>query len=179
MAASQTFKKLGIGLGITIILTLFVHTGISLFLKRPFIEDLCSKNVASEEAGPNFKYEQFDNFQTRDNRTIFIKRGEECVETFRMRSVSFQQNGFIVALLSFVIAMVLGVIVRKSKTISGGLVGGSLVVLLSGIIRFYAGIDQYARFAMLGVALIALLFLGWRKVQDMEEQAERKVNKKA
>ena len=178
MAAAQSFKKLGIGLGITIILTLFVHTGISLFLKRPFIENVCTKAVQAEQAGPTFKYEDYEQFQTRDNRSIFVKHGEGCIDEFRTRDTGFQQNGFIVALASFIVAMALGVVVRKSKTVSGGLIGGALVLLLSGIIRFYAGIDQYAKFAMLGVALLALLFLGWRKVQDMEAEAERKEDKK-
>ena len=160
-------KKIGIGLGITIILTLLVHSGISTFLVTPYAEDHCDVTPYSaidfdDDENERSKGRYVD---TRDGEDGYLDPSKDCYAAFLTAEEDFKRNGFITILIGFVLAMVIGVFLRSSKTVSGGLIWGSLLLLVSGVIRFWEGIDTYARFAMLVLAFVALLVLGWRMAE--------------
>ena len=152
-----------------------MHSGISTFAGTPYVEDFCDvtpyTSVAPEdETAERAKHRYVD---TKDGEDGYEDPADACYETFLTAKSDFDRNGFIVILAGFVLAMIVGVFLRSNKTVSGGLIWGSLLLLVSGVIRFWEGIDTYARFSMLVIAFVALLVLGWKMAERRKEPPKK------
>ena len=77
----------------------------------------------------------------------------------------YNRNVFIVATIIGIIALIVG-IVLKITSVSSGLMGGSILLIIYGIIRYWSGLQNYGRFTVMGIALIVLIWLGYKKLKQ-------------
>lgn len=74
--------------------------------------------------------------------------------------------------ISFIILAIIGVIVvliataaMKENTVSYGTLGGGILTILYGTIRFWGAIPDIWRFVILGVVLVVLISVAWKKLK--------------
>jgi hypothetical protein len=66
-----------------------------------------------------------------------------------------------IGILLFVVAFLLGL-----EAVSSGLMGGAVMMIIYGSIRYWGNLSNAWRTLMLGVALSVLIWLGYRKLRD-------------
>lgn len=73
----------------------------------------------------------------------------------------YNRNLFIVAGISGLIAIVIGYLI-KVETVGLGLIIGGLLVILYGVIIYWFYAENIVRVIVLGIALTALIWLGYK-----------------
>jgi len=76
----------------------------------------------------------------------------------------YNRNVFIVATIIGIIALIVGIIL-KITSVSSGLMGGGILLIIYGIIRYWSGLQNYGRFTVMGIALVVLIWLGYKKIK--------------
>ncbi|MCH8329133.1 MAG: hypothetical protein IIB81_01930 [Nanoarchaeota archaeon] len=77
----------------------------------------------------------------------------------------YNRNVFMIATVIGIIALVAG-IVLKITSVSSGLMGGGILLIIYGIIRYWSGLENYGRFTVMGIALTVLIWLGYKKLKS-------------
>lgn len=85
-----------------------------------------------------------------------------CREDFQKLSENYNRNVFIIASGIGIIAIIFG-FALKMASVSAGLMGGGMLTILYGIIRYWSDLPDYGRFLILGVILAILIWLGYKK----------------
>jgi hypothetical protein len=88
-----------------------------------------------------------------------------CNQNFQDDLEKHNRNVFIVAVVFGIIALVAGIIL-KLTSVSSGLMGGGILTIVYGIIRYWSGLQNYGRFGVMAVALVVLVWLGYKKLKD-------------
>jgi len=88
----------------------------------------------------------------------------ECQKEFASINKVYERNVFFanlgVGILVFIIAFFLGL-----ESISSGLMGGSVMLIVYGSIRYWGELNNAWRTLMLGIALAILIWLGYKKIK--------------
>jgi hypothetical protein len=86
-----------------------------------------------------------------------------CREEFEDVRQGYERNVFIIAVGLGIIALIVG-IALKLPNVSSGIMGGGILTILYGIIRYWSDLPDYGRFIILGIALVILIWLGYKKI---------------
>ncbi len=191
-SSSTILTNLAIVVSIIVVLNLLVHLAIPTFYDEPTQHQFC-KDVATVfdystkdkcsgiggtwqtyETSPGFcdtsLVEQYTDEKT--HQTYSIKRGDACITQYQDAHQIYQRNGFLVILGVFVVALIVGLQLHAFPPAAYGLIYGSVILLVSGTIRYWQGIGDYWRLGLLAAALGILLWLGIRL--SMLKKAEKK-----
>ncbi len=89
----------------------------------------------------------------------------ECRGEYEEARKPYERNVFfanlIIGLLVLVAAFFLGL-----EAVSSGLMGGAVMLIVYGSIRYWGELSDVWRTLMLGVALVVLITLGYKKLKD-------------
>lgn len=111
--------------------------------------------------------------QWTDNidRGVPMKSGGWCDSNFSCRNdyeearKPYERNVFfanlIIGLIVLVVAFFLAI-----EAVSSGLMGGAVMLIVYGSMRYWGELSDVWRTLMLGVALVVLITLGYRKLKD-------------
>lgn len=88
-----------------------------------------------------------------------------CNQEGRDALEKYNRNVFIIATIFGITALITG-IVLKIASISSGLMGGGILLIIYGIIRYWSGLENYGRFTVMGIALAVLVWLGYKKLKS-------------
>ncbi|MBW2976757.1 hypothetical protein KY347_04905 [Candidatus Woesearchaeota archaeon] len=122
---------------------------------------LCTKGI--ETGTGEFTF----NCQTSDEEA----RGGYCDVTYTCRTEFegvrevYNRNVFIIATIFGLIALITGFFLKVSS-VSAGMMGGGILTVFYGIIRYWSGLQNYGRFTVLGIALAILIWLGYKKLKS-------------
>jgi len=87
-----------------------------------------------------------------------------CQKEYNSVRELYERNVFfanlIIGILVFIIAFFLGI-----EAVSSGLMGGAVMLIIYGSMRYWGELSDVWRTFMLGVALSGLIFLGYKKLQ--------------
>jgi hypothetical protein len=90
--------------------------------------------------------------------------GKECTfcqqDYDKARNIYFR-NVFIISGIVGIIAIVIGAIL-KLTSVSAGLFGGGVLTIIYGTTNYWSELADWARFVILGIALIVLIYLGYK-----------------
>jgi len=163
-------KETLISIAIAIILTMFIFYGISTFYKEPEWDDMCKDIAASttkeecETAGGEWSY-------AREPRPMPVEANKtyeygycEC-EIFEEADEAYSRVVFIVALMLGLIAVLLGTIYLKHPSVASGVMGGGILTVIFGTMRYWGHMPDFARFICLGVALAILITIAYKKLK--------------
>lgn len=78
----------------------------------------------------------------------------------------FKQVFGTAAVIIGVLALGVGIFMRKNNAIEGGLIGGAIINFIMGLISFWEWLDGWLRVVLAGVILAGLLVLAWYKTKD-------------
>tara|TARA_Y100000310_G_scaffold171085_1_gene171245 strand:+ start:12054 stop:12539 length:486 start_codon:yes stop_codon:yes gene_type:complete len=158
-------KSTILAIAIAVIFAFFVGYGIEVFYDTPEREDVCS----------------YEAFVTQDSKLceeaggLWVEEGrspnpkgfcdaKKCHDKFGLLLAKHNKVVFIISLfiglLSFVFAYN-----YKHKAISTGLIGGSLLIVLYGTLRYWEHADDRLKFVLLGIALAGLIWFAYKKIR--------------
>lgn len=166
-------------IGLVIILNLFFNFAIKLIYEPPVYDAFCpvkqlntSPQTASEclAAGGGWT----------DYRPQIVAPGEvvpkqpagycdqnfTCSKNFQTAQSLYNRNVFIALIVLGILSLVAGFFLSASSAVSLGLSLGGVLSLVIGSMRYWSDMHDYLRVIVLGVALVALIVLGVKKLRD-------------
>ena len=120
---------------------------------------------------PMTKYEEFRKNCVENKLDVvydFDAKGcqvaKECTSCNRdyqtARNIYFR-NVFIISGIIGIIVIVIGAILNLTS-VSAGLFGGGVLTIIYGTVNYWSELADWARFIILGIALVVLIYLGYR-----------------
>lgn len=177
-------KKVALTIGIAILFTLFIVFFIEAVYEEPKYEDYCSIAPYPSMVFP----EQVLNCTVTYNEELFSQcmkdqgeiryrydeRGCEteaycdyCSKDFNEAHSPYNKNLFYISAIISILAIIAGLYLPKNiDPISSGFMFGGILVLLQGTIRVFPDLGKWTRVIVLGVELILLIWIGYKKITN-------------
>ena len=143
-------RKWALILGIMVVLTSFLFVGINTFYKGPEWEDYKPADcpdVLGDWEECNYSSDCVEYFNEEYQN---VKEPHERVE-------------FVVLLILGILVLVGGGLI-KAEALSHGFMFSGVLVLIINIMSHWMVLNDYFRFIILGVALVILIYLGYKKL---------------
>lgn len=173
-------KKNLLSVAIAIILVLFIAYGINTFYKSPKYDDFCSEEISMKQAYSEEEcLELGGKWEQSITRPIEkpIESGEAtaegfcdvqytCREEYDDAREIYNRDVFFISLVAGLIALIMGGIVLKLESVSIGIMGGGILTIIYGTIRYWGDMSDVYRFIILGVVLGVLIWMGYKKLKS-------------
>ena len=166
-------KRTILGISIAIILALFVGYGINTFYKPPKYEDFCNESIrvkiiSTEEEclSVGGQWNVHPETPIGEDKPIikgFCNPNFTCEKEYRDVSEIYNRNVFIIAVIAGLISVILGGIILKLESVSSGVMGGGVLLIIYGTIRYWGDLADVGRFIILGLVLAVLIWIGYKK----------------
>ena len=163
------WKQKLLALAIAIVLVTFIAVGIDTFYKQP--ENKCYDELSR----PKAFISNCELLQEQNKTGCFIQQQiyyenqsieqQKCYEAFQPIDNSYRRNVFIILTVIGVASLVIGLLVKNLYALSFGLMLGGLINIIYGIIRYWAQMNEYLRFIILGVLLAILIWVSYKKLK--------------
>lgn len=126
-------------------------------------QNVCAKS--------NLEYDKFRKACAEKNMDVMYgyddkgcQAAKECtscnVDFNQARNIYFR-NVFIISGIVGIIVIIIGAVL-KITSVSAGLFGGGVLTILYGTTNYWSELADWARFIILGIALVVLIYLGYR-----------------
>lgn len=172
-------KKNLLSVAIAIILVLFIAYGINTFYKSPKYDDFCSEDLYKQQA---YSEEEClalgGKWDQRTTRPIKVEADSDatttegwcdvqytCREEYDDAREVYNRDVFFISLVAGLIALIVGGIVLKIESVSIGIMGGGILTIIYGTIRYWGDMSDVYRFIILGVVLGVLIWMGYKKLK--------------
>ncbi len=176
-------KEIILALAIVVVLNLFFNYGVFTFYKEPKFENFCSNELTQKAYTDRQSCEAVDGrwfesagdikYYSGESRPIPIEpqidqKGwcdstAKCRDSYEAARDVYNRNVFIVLVVLGLISLGLGFLVISAAPVANGFLGGGLLSLIIGTIRYWSDMNDYLRFIILGLALAMLIWLGYKK----------------
>ena len=93
----------------------------------------------------------------------YCDRDFYCRQQFDDTREIYNRNVFIVATGIGIIILIVG-FALKLASVSSGLMGGGILTIIYGTIRYWSDLPDFGRFIILGLTLAILIWLGYKKI---------------
>ncbi len=138
----------------------------------PQYDDFCDRSVdyvAYDNAGDceavGGKWDSFVEVPKEVGRSGHCDVEFTCRDDYEEARKPYERNVFfanlILGIVLFVVAFFLGI-----EAVSSGLMGGAVMLIVYGSMRYWGELSDVWRTLMLGVALGILIYLGYKKLAD-------------
>ena len=153
----SNFKQKILAVGIAIIFSLFIGYGINTFYPSPEYSDFCDPFERPLKLDPS----------TEDTaaQELNIQKQEECRNAYDAVREPYERNVFFATLILGTIAIILGGVVLSLDSVSSGLMGGGVLTVIYGTLRYWGQLSDIFRFLILGLVLALLIWIGYKKFQ--------------
>jgi hypothetical protein len=174
-------KAFALAVGILIVLNLFFNIGVRTFYPAPEFDDFCSEDLqqryedreSCEEVGGKWMEQGFT--AGHMSRPIAVPLDKEfveycdpyndCKEEHNTARELYERNVFLILIIAGFLALGIGLHMSAVAAVSSGLIWGGVLSLLIGTMRYWSGMQDYLRFIILGIVLVVLVWLGYRKMK--------------
>jgi hypothetical protein len=176
-------KRTILGISIALILALFIGYGINTFHKPPKYEDFCEEKFpeprriekediakcdAVQTANDAFEdscYRQdgIVRYEADEDGCQVAKECDMCSKEYRDVREKYNRDVFIISVVAGLIFVILGGVVLKLESVSAGIMGGGVLSIIYGTLRYWGDMGDVLRFIILGVVLVVLIWIGYRK----------------
>ena len=166
-------KRVLISIAIAVIFTLFVGYGIEVFHDAPDRNDYCPNDIYeidNEEAclEADGKWQSYENDVLEPRPVQSVKgscqNSQKCYDNYSLVNAQHDKIVFIVAIIIGLLAIVVGIILRKDA-VSTGILSGGILLILYGTLRYWQHADKILKFILLGVTLVLLIWLSYKKLK--------------
>ena len=166
-------KKTILTIGIAIIFILFIAYAIEAFYPTPKYEDYCpqperqiTNQTACEQAdGIWSNYPEAKPIdQTQPQPTGYCDTYTKCSKTYQEILQPYNRNVFFISVILGLITVIIAAIL-KLESVSAGLLGGGVILIIYGTIRYWGEMSDVLRTVMLGIVLAILIWLGYKKIE--------------
>ena len=156
-------------IGIALVFALFIGYGIEVFDPTPKHDDFCQNALYNynneDECLANGGEWRTDHFGPKSEGVYASCQPlKECYNQFDNASKKQGKTIFIVSLVISIITIIVSFIIKKEE-VASGLLGGSILLILYGTIRYWEYAQNVIKFGLLGVALAVLIWIGYKKLK--------------
>jgi len=181
-------KKNILSISIAIILVLFIAYGISTFYKSPKRDDFCEEDISKKQAYSEEECLElggrWDQSTTRPMPASVKTNDESEIETedvtvegqcdkdytcrkeYDDEREIYNRDVFFISLVAGLIALIIGGVVLNLESVSTGIMGGGVLTIIYGTIRYWGDMSDVYRFIILGVVLVVLIWMGYKKLKS-------------
>jgi hypothetical protein len=164
-------KRVLISIAIAVIFALFVGYGIEVFHDAPDRNDYCPDDiyeVEDEEAclEADGKWQTYEN-EVLEPRPVVkgnCQNPQSCYNNYELITAQHDKIVFIVAIIVGILAVIIGIILKKD-VIGTGILSGGILLILYGTLRYWRHADEILKFVLLGITLAVLIWLGYKKLK--------------
>lgn len=182
MKNTSRLKKTILGIAISIILALFIGYGIETFYPSPRYQDFCEDSFPKPHKVENIsqcdyviesnsEFEQSCYNQDGIVRYDYNEEGcriavecDTCNVEYRDASEGYNKVIFIVTLILGLAAVIIGALILKIEPVGSGIMGGGVLTMIYGTLRYWGNLADVGRFIILGLILAILIWLGYKKL---------------
>lgn len=172
-ASHPKFVRWAVVLGIVIVLNAFLFVAANLAFTAPEYDEFCpaaSKNLmANTEAqcvAQDGTWMPYAEPLSDAKVTGYCDSYAKCQAPWEDAQSAHALKFFGFMVVAGIIAIAAGVLLTGSSIVSSGLSYGGVLSLIIGSVSYWGDADEIVRLAISGAALIALLYLGWKKFRD-------------
>ena len=183
----KEIKENVLALAIAIIFVFFVGVGIKTFYDFKEEWDYCNLNY-------NIDYSKvYDNEKScNETRGKWVAVSAECPkepcpkgycdvgyycrEEYKVLREKHDRNIFIIAAIIGVLTIFFSLLLKK-EAVKTGLMGGGLLTIIYGVIRYWGAMQNWIRFIVLGIVLIFLIWIGYKKIEEVKNAEVKKSTK--
>jgi hypothetical protein len=175
----MNIKNIIIGVIIAVVFVMFCAYGTKLIYEAPNYEDFCNyTSFMPPEKLPvtNCTIPGTINIKTQEcynNKgtpvPIFDEKGcqidvncDHCQQEYDKAEEKYSKNLFIISIVFSIIIISVAAFLIKVESVSGGWMFGSLMYIIYGTGRYWRFMNDWLRFIILGIALIILIYIGYR-----------------
>jgi len=162
-------KQKLLALAIAIVLVTFIAIGIDTFYKEP------KNSCYNELTKPRAFISNCELLPEPNKTSCFIEQQnyyeeqsinqQRCYEAFQPIENNYKRNVFIILSILGVLSIIIGILVKNLHSLSFGLMLGGLISIVYGIIRYWAQMNEYLRFIILGILLAILIWISYKKLR--------------
>lgn len=173
------FVKWALVLGIAIVINLFLTYAVRVAYHEPAYEDFCPEKQVNEaietkEACLEIGGQWNENVDVKypGQPTVVPQPEGYCDATFTCRkqfedvNKVYDRNVFVVFVIAGILLLAGSAFLAGAEAISLGLSFGGVLALVIGSIRYWSDMDDILRVIILGLALIALIWIAYKKFRD-------------
>jgi len=149
----------------------FFAYAIQAFYPAPNYEDFCDVgnkvfiNNSADCESIGGKWTDYEGEAIPVGREGWCDRDFECRQKYDSVRKIYERNVFFanlgIGIVVFVVALFLGL-----EAVSSGLMGGAVILIVYGTMRYWGELSDIWRTVFLGIALAILIWLGYKKFQD-------------
>jgi len=182
---TSKLKKTILGIAIALVLVFFLGYSVNTFYEEPEFDEIC-KDINSRidiETCEDYEAEPTpDELRiVSPDKDCYCREIDakgtmkcdatnpeytECREEYEDMRETHGRISFIVLVILGLASILIGGLFLKVEAVSSGVMGGGVLTLLYAAMRFWGSIQDYGRLVVLGVALIVLIWVGYRKLKD-------------
>ncbi len=184
---TQTILKWALVLGIVIVLNLFFYYAIALVYKQPMFENFCKQDqVVVEpktqdqcvEKGGQWTEQGIMKGENVARPVMIDATGKEvpvtgycnlyftCQKDYEAANKLYSRNVFIALVVLGVASLGGGFALVATPAVSLGLSLGGVLSFIIASIRYWEFMEGYLRVVVLGLALVAMIWLGVKKIKE-------------
>ena len=167
-----------LGIGIAIIFLMFGIYGTRVFMEQPDYNDFCKSEFARPRYLQDSECPTIDLPTSEQEKECFDKKGfigysydaancptewecDTCKAEYDVANQSYLKLVFIISVIGGLLIVVIGGLLLKFEPVGSGLMAGGMLFIISGSMRYWRYMDDILRFVILGIALAALIYLGY------------------
>ena len=120
---------------------------------------LCSKGFQNEDGTFTLNCETKE---ALDREPGWCDVNYVCNNEFEEAEKPYAKNSFIIIIVLGLIAVIIGSYL-KLTSVSAGIMGGGVLVMIYAAMRFWRNLDEYLRFTILVITLGILIWIGYKK----------------
>lgn len=177
---TPSFVKWALILGIAIVINLFLTYLVRVIYHEPAYTDFCPEKQVHEAIETKEECLQIggqwnENIETKavpqpagePFRVVgYCNENFICDQQFQDTNRVYNRNVFVVFVIAGMLLLIGSAFLAGAETISLALSFGGVLALIIGSIRYWSDMNDILRVVILGVALVALIFVAWKKFRD-------------
>jgi len=179
-------KEVILAVSIAIIFALFVGFGIKTFYDEPNYDDFCNPNrynfdVRNEQDCLIMNGTWINSTSNMEKSPVPVNQNctvqgycdfySKCSNEYNESNKYYTKNLFIITSIIGIIAVIVGVILGNIS-VGNGILAGGILTILYGVIRYWQYADDVLRFVILGIILVILILIGYKKFKRSQPQSE-------
>ncbi len=169
----KNIKQKILSIAIAIVLVMFIAYGINTFFKSPNYEDFCkditySQNITEQQCtagGGKWNPNIYDKMAPTAAPTVptgYCDQTFTCNNEFTTANEKYNRLVFIISGILGLLCVIIGGVALKMESVSAGIMGGGILTIIYGTLRYWGNLEDIGRFIVLGIILAVLIFIGYK-----------------
>lgn len=167
----KNIKEKLLSIAIAIVLVFFIAYGINTFYKNPRYDDFCQdkfpvkQNITEQECinlGGKWTQTVIPRIEGQPVQEGYCDPTYTCNQEFQDSRENYNKIVFIISGILGLICVIIGGIILKLESVSTGIMGGGILTIIYGTIRYWGHLEDIGRFLILGIILVVLILIGYK-----------------